>query len=65
MLTLAFKKKHLFKKDLVVAAFDRKTPVFPLTGKHLFLVLSIAKFIRAPFLKNICVRLLLKMCSRN
>ena len=38
-----------------------------LTGKHLwcclFLVLSIAKFLRAPILKNICVRLLLKTCS--
>ena len=38
-----------------------------LTGKHLcwslFLILSIAKFLRAPILKNICERLLLKMCS--
>ena len=40
-----------------------------LTGKHLcwspFLILSIAKFLRAPILKNICEQLLLKMCSWN
>ena len=40
-----------------------------LTGKHLcwslFLILSIAKFLRAPILKNICEPLLLKMCSWN
>ena len=40
-----------------------------LTWKHLcwslFLILSIAKFLRAPILKNICERLLLKMCSWN
>ena len=37
-----------------------------LTGKHLrwspFLILSVAKFLTAPILKNICERLLLKMC---
>ena len=40
-----------------------------LIGKHLcwspFLILSIAKFLRAPILKNICEWLLLKMCSWN
>ena len=40
-----------------------------LPGKHLcwspFLILSISKFLRAPFLKNICERLLLKRCSRK
>ena len=40
-----------------------------LTGKYLcwslFLILSIAKFLRARILKNICVQLLLKMCSWN
>ena len=40
-----------------------------LIGKHVcesvFLILSIAKFLRAPILKNICKRLLLKMCSWN
>ena len=39
------------------------------TGKHLcwslFLFLSIEKFLRAPTWKNICVWLLLKMCSWN
>ena len=39
------------------------------TGKHLcwslFLFLSIGKFLRAPTWKNICVWLLLKMCSWN
>ena len=38
-------------------------------GKHLcwslFSIQIIAKFLRAPILKNICERLLLKMCSRN
>ena len=38
-----------------------------LTGNHLFwspfLILSIAKFLRAPILKNICEWLLLKICS--
>ena len=37
------------------------------TGKHqcwsLFLIQNIAKFLRTPILKNICERLLLKMCS--
>ena len=37
-----------------------------LTGKHLcwslFLILSITKFLRAHILKNICKRLILKMC---
>ena len=40
-----------------------------LTEKHLcwrlFLILSIAKFLKEPILKNICERLLLKMCSWN
>ena len=40
-----------------------------LTGKHLccglFLILSIAKFLRKPILKNICERLLLKTHSWN
>ena len=40
-----------------------------LPGKHLcwslFLILSIAEFLREPILKNICERLLLKMCSWN
>ena len=40
-----------------------------LTRKHLcwslFLILSIAKFFRALILKNICERLLLKMCLLN
>ena len=40
-----------------------------LIGKHVcenaFLILSIAKFLRAPILKKICKRLLLKMCSWN
>ena len=40
-----------------------------LTGKHfcwsLFLVLSVAKFLRPHTLDNICVWLLLKMCSWN
>ena len=40
-----------------------------LTGKHLcwslFLILSIAKFLREPVLKNICEQLLLKMSSWN
>ena len=40
-----------------------------LTEKHVcwspFFILSIAKFLRAPILKNICERLLLKMCSWN
>ena len=31
----------------------------------LFLILGIAKFLRAPILKNICKLLLLKMCSWN
>ena len=39
------------------------------TGKHLcsslFLIYAIAKFLSAPILKNICQRLLLKMCSWN
>ena len=40
-----------------------------LTGKYLcwslLLILSIAKFLTAAILKNICERLLLKMCSWN
>ena len=40
-----------------------------LPGKQLcwssFLILSISKFLRAPFLKNICELLLLKRCSRK
>ena len=40
-----------------------------LTGKHVrwspFLILTIAKFLRAPILKNIWERLLLKTCSSN
>ena len=40
-----------------------------LIGKHVcenaFLILSIAKFLRAPILKKICKRLLLKMCLWN
>ena len=40
-----------------------------LTGNHLcwslFLILSIAKFLRAIILKNICEQLLLKLCSWN
>ena len=40
-----------------------------LTGKHLcwslFLILSITKLLRAVILKNVCERLLLKMCSWN
>ena len=40
-----------------------------LTGKHqcwsLFLILSIAKFLSKPILKNIYKRLLLKICSWN
>ena len=40
-----------------------------LIGKHVcesvFLTLSIVKFLRAPVLKNICKRLLLKICSWN
>ena len=40
-----------------------------LTGKPMcgspFLILSIAKYLRPPILKNICKRLLLKICSWN
>ena len=50
--------------------FSKKTSFWLLLkGKHLswslFLVLSIAKFLKAPPLKNICARLLLKTCSWN
>ena len=68
---------HLLKKSLMENfIFCAVTPIFKntslwllLTGKHLcwslFLILSIAKFLRAPILKNICERVLLKTCSWN
>ena len=52
-------KKNIFLKNISQWLF--------LTGKHLcwslFLTLSIAKFLRACILKNVCERLLQKMCS--
>ena len=51
------KKPPFLKKELLMAASYRKT--------LRFLVLNIVKFVRAPTLENICVWLLLKMCSWN
>ena len=52
----------LYKKAVPLKNFTTER-----TGKDLcwslFLIQNIAKFLRAPFLKNICERLLLKMCS--
>ena len=55
--------------------FDKETYQYAnitwllLTGNHLcwslFLILSIAKFLRAIILKNICEQLLVKLCSWN
>ena len=53
MLTSAGKTEHF-----LAAASYRKRHVL-----EFFLTLSIAKFLRAPILKSICERLLLKMCS--
>ena len=51
------KKPPFLKKELLMAASYRKT--------FRFLVLNIVRFVRAPTLENICVWLLLKMCSWN
>ena len=54
------KRTPFSKKTLLVAASYWKTPVL----KSL-LVLSIAKFLKAPTFQKTCPRLLLKMCSWN
>ena len=45
--------------------FSKNTSQWLLLNWNRFLILSIANYLRAPILKNICERLLLKMCSRN
>ena len=58
--------KQLTKKNI----FLKKTSQWLLLKRKQlcwspFLILSIAKFLRPRILKNICERLLLKICSRN
>ena len=70
-----FKNKFTYGMKSLSQHFDKEIYRYVhitwllLTGKYLcwslFLILSIAKFLRAAILKNICERLLLKMCSWN
>ena len=70
-----FKNKFTYGMKSLSQHFDKEIYRYVhitwllLTGKYLcwslFLILSIVKFLRASTLKNICERLLLKMCSWN
>ena len=55
-----FYKKTVLLKTSQYSQDDQKITY---VGNHLFLIENIAKFLRAPILKNIYERLLLKMCS--
>ena len=70
-----FKNKFTYGMKSLSQHFDKEIYQYVnitwllLTGNHLcwslFLILSIAKFLRAIILKNICEQLLLKLCSWN
>ena len=58
--TISLQKEYLFQEKLLVAASYRKTPVLESLFNSEY-----CKIFKIPNLKNICVRLLLKMCSWN
>ena len=70
-----FKNKFTYGMKSLSRHFDKEIYQYVnitwllLTGQHLcwslVLIVSIAEFFRATILKNICERLLLKMCSWN
>ena len=56
-----FKVEKILKKGLKFCNIHRKIPVL----ESLFLQVYITKFLRAPILRNICGRLLLKVNSKD
>ena len=58
MLTLAFTKDKFFKKDLLMAASYRKTPVLESLFNSEY-----CEIFKSTYFEEILVRLLLNMCS--